>query len=142
MICSTCKEELSENCFSWKNKEKKTKNSICKKCHSEYRKKHYRRNETKYKEKAKKNNTLYKKRNQQFLVSYLKEHPCVDCGESNILVLEFDHQENKEECISKIVGSSHSLNRLKEEIEKCKVRCANCHRIKTAKEQGYYKLGE
>jgi hypothetical protein len=32
------------------------------------------------------------------------------------------------------------LNQVKNEIEKCDVRCANCHRRKTAKDFNWYKL--
>jgi len=73
-----------------------------------------------------------KERNREFVTEYLKTHPCVDCGNSDIRVLEFDHIENnKEENISWIVKNAWSLQRLINEMEKCEVRCCNCHRIVT-----------
>lgn len=73
----------------------------------------------------------------QFIVDYLRVHPCVDCGESDPVVLEFDHCRGiKLFEISQ--GTRRSLSSLKAEIKKCKVRCANCHRRKTAKQQKWY----
>ena len=71
-------------------------------------------------------------RNKNFVKSYLEKHPCVDCGNNNIIVLEFDHvRGEKLGNISKIVSTGRSLRFLLREIEKCEVRCANCHRIVT-----------
>lgn len=62
---------------------------------------------------------------------YLKVHPCVDCGNSDIRVLEFDHvRGQKENTISDAIKNGHSWTRVESEIEKCEVRCANCHRIR------------
>lgn len=68
----------------------------------------------------------------EWLVLYFKEHPCVDCGESNPLKLSFDHVRGVKSF--NISGSTHrrSLKRIKEEIEKCDVRCLNCHAARTA----------
>ena len=73
-----------------------------------------------------------KERNRKFVIEYLKTHPCVDCGNSDIRVLEFDHViGTKEENISHTVRNAWSLKRLMLEIDKCEVRCCNCHRIVT-----------
>lgn len=69
---------------------------------------------------------------------------CIDCGESNILTLEFDHREKKDSrrhSISTLMNDRVSDERLIEEINKCDTRCANCHVIKTAHDRGYWKIG-
>ena len=67
-----------------------------------------------------------------FLLAYLLEHPCVDCGETDPVVLEFDHVRGKKVAgISRLVRSG-TLQRVKDELAKCDVRCANCHRKVTA----------
>ena len=59
---------------------------------------------------------------------------CIDCGESNPLVLDFDHvRGNKKMCISNMVRNSYSIETIQKEIEKCEIRCSNCHRIVTHK---------
>lgn len=75
---------------------------------------------------------------QEYTYSYLMNHPCVDCGETNPLFLEFDHLGNKKYNISEIVWQVLALDTLKAEIAKCRIRCAHCHRIKTARELGYW----
>jgi len=55
------------------------------------------------------------------------------------IVLEFDHDEDKERSISQLVLDGVSWLRISQEIDKCKVRCANCHRKRTAKQLGWYK---
>lgn len=70
-------------------------------------------------------------RAQRFIWSYLKEHPCVDCGVADPVVLEFDHLKDKEQNISKLVAGRATQARLMGEIDKCEVVCANCHRRRT-----------
>jgi len=51
---------------------------------------------------------------------------CIVCGEENIHVLEFHHDEkNKENSISQIVDYRWSI--LEKEIKKCQLLCSNCH---------------
>ena len=78
---------------------------------------------------------------QRWLEGYLREHPCVDCGEENIRCLDFDHRpdETKVMEIGKLLRHSASLAKIKREIEKCDVRCANCHRRKTAERASWWR---
>jgi hypothetical protein len=70
---------------------------------------------------------------------YLSIHSCVDCGESDPVVLEFDHvREKKEWDIAKMLTQAYSWDTILKEIAKCDVRCANCHKRRTAKQFGYY----
>ena len=56
---------------------------------------------------------------------------CVDCGTTELVVLDFDHvRGEKTSRISRMRGAS--IPRLLAEIAKCEVRCANCHRRVTA----------
>lgn len=69
-----------------------------------------------------------------YVIEYLKTHPCIDCGQLDIRVLDFDHTypSQKRSGIARIAGAgTYSLAYLVEEIAKCEVRCSNCHRIKT-----------
>ena len=75
---------------------------------------------------------------QLFAYDYLLAHPCVDCGESNPVVLDFDHRDRatKSRDVAWFIRR-RDLVRLAAEIAKCEVRCANDHRRKTARELGY-----
>ncbi|MCW6007191.1 hypothetical protein K1W54_21885 [Micromonospora sp. CPCC 205371] len=73
--------------------------------------------------------------NNRRLIEYLRSHPCVDCGETDIVVLDFDHQRDKTMDINKM--RSYAWTRVLAEIEKCEVVCANDHRRRTAAAQGW-----
>jgi hypothetical protein len=121
------------------NKKKGTKDGYqnhCKICISEFHKEHYLERKDYYKDKAKKHNADYRLRNLQYTIDFLKEHPCIDCGEKDPVVLEFDHRGDKENNISHMITSS--FEKLVDEIQKCDVRCSNCHKRKTAKQFNYY----
>lgn len=75
-----------------------------------------------------------------FVLSYSKTKGCIDCGETDPRVLEFDHvRGQKIITISELVRQAPSHDRLMIELEKCEVRCVNCHRIKTSIDQNWYK---
>ena len=69
----------------------------------------------------------------RMVLGHLLENPCVDCGESDPIVLEFDHRDpsGKSFNIGDGVARAYGTQRIKDEIAKCDVRCANCHRRKT-----------
>jgi hypothetical protein len=80
-----------------------------------------------------------RKARQSYVLGYLRAHPCIDCGEPDPVVLEFDHiRGEKIRPINQMIVSSSS-KQLTQEIEKCEVRCANCHRRRHAKEIGSYR---
>jgi hypothetical protein len=83
----------------------------------------------------------YQEANRTLLLSYLFGHPCVDCGATDPVILDFDHRERS----SKLAEVARLAQRkpwpqVLAEIEKCDVRCANCHRRKTARQLGWAKL--
>jgi hypothetical protein len=139
-ICSVCHIEYPEDFF---NKQKNGANGLqahCKSCDRKRNKKYYKINRIKNIKVAKKNRSLYVQRDQEFVLSYLKEHPCIDCGEADPIVLEFDHVRGKKfKGICDMVSRGFALAKIILEISKCEVRCANCHRRKTAKELEYFK---
>ena len=67
---------------------------------------------------------------------------CCDCGERDPRVLEFDHIEpcKKENGIAKLFSDGYSwgAEKLRAEIRKCRVICANCHRKHTIIQQEHY----
>ncbi len=65
---------------------------------------------------------------------HFRGHPCVDCGESDVRVLEFDHLvgSDKRNDVAALVAGCGRWSDVVAEIEKCVVRCANCHRRVTS----------
>ena len=72
------------------------------------------------------------------LLTYFGEHPCIDCGESDPTTLDFDHRDGVEK-LATVNALVRALNwaGLLAEIAKCDVRCANCHRRRTAAQRGW-----
>jgi hypothetical protein len=72
----------------------------------------------------------------KWIAEYLADHPCVDCGEADLDVLDFDHVRGvKLFTIAMAVRNGRSLQAIISEIEKCEVRCANCHRRVTRRRE-------
>lgn len=75
----------------------------------------------------------------QKIRDYLVSHPCVDCGEKDPLVLDFDHVRGaKKDNISRMIRHIYAWSTIEAEIAKCEIRCANCHRRRTAVQQGWH----
>jgi hypothetical protein len=131
MICSRCKVDKPTSDF---HKRYDGFQPACKMCKSDYQKDS--RNKDKIGFNKKKQIHLEKRRDvaRTFVADYLTKHPCIDCGEADIVVLDFDHRSEKEFNVSVLVCSGSRIERIETEIAKCDVRCANCHRRKTAKD--------
>jgi hypothetical protein len=106
---------------------------------------HWRKKEERYilryPEREKAHLQATKRRKLDYVITYLDSHPCVDCGESDPIVLDFDHMDRKRKSFGVSEGIHfRSLPNLVKEIDKCVVRCANCHRRKTASEEGWMRF--
>jgi hypothetical protein len=72
----------------------------------------------------------------QVYLSYKQSRgACVDCGESDTRVLDFDHVDRESKLLQ--VSSCRSFEQLKSEAEKCEMRCVLCH-TRRSKEQLNY----
>lgn len=139
--CGSCGLVKPLAMFPFKNKQLGKRGSTCLACMAAYGREHYARNRAKYLAKAHRSRGRIRAKNDERILAYLLDHPCVDCSETDPLVLDFDHREpsKKSNEVSRMVRSRpwHSIL---EEIDKCDVRCANCHRRKTARQFGWSKL--
>lgn len=109
--CTKCGRILPITEFNWRNKAKGTRRSECKYCHSDYMKQKYQ---------EKKN-----------LVQEIKSScACAKCGETRGYVLDFHHIDpsEKNETIARLTSNTSNINKVYDEIKKCIVLCANCHR--------------
>lgn len=134
--CIYCKESKSLDDFSWRVKAKGTKHSYCKPCRKSKDAEIY-ENNTERRASVRETQRELTVRNKAYIRDYLTSHPCVDCGMDDIRVLDFDHLRDKESCVSTLATSSYSIERIQQEIDKCEVRCANCHRIITYERAGW-----
>jgi len=126
--------------FSWQNKSRNKRHPRCKVCHSEADAARYLANRPELLEMAKKKFRQNREYNERKLIEYLESHPCIDCGEADILVLEFDHKPDQQKSGSVCaLAKNASWLTVEAEIKKCDVRCANCHRRKTNQQLGWYR---
>lgn len=101
---------------------------MCKACNRCYQREHYLRNRPDYLTKATVWSNQRREQNRVRILSYLADHPCTDCGDSDPLVLQFDHVRGaKVDEVSRLAQSGSTWARIAAEIEKCDVRCAACH---------------
>ena len=137
--CAKCKVVLEIDCFGRGRTGRIA--SYCKPCTQVYCRAHYAKNAKKHNKRRYQNSKANRARNRTFRADYLKLHPCVDCGEADILVLEFDHVDpsTKKSEVADLSRSGYSLDELQREIAKCEVRCIKCHRRRTARQFGWAK---
>lgn len=131
--CTYCKREKELTEFN-KNKVKKDGyNELCRECSNHFSKEYYLNKKDHHKHQVKLRNTRTRVQSKEFIIEYLLKNPCKDCQITDIRVLEFDHlpEFNKEFNISDMIHNSCSVAKIKKELLKCEVVCANCHRIRT-----------
>lgn len=71
-------------------------------------------------------------KNDRLWINSFKEKPCMDCGGIyDTECMDFDHREGETKAFN--VGTARNLSkrRVMEEIAKCDLVCANCHRLRT-----------
>ena len=82
----------------------------------------------------------YRVKIREQMYEFLSDKFCIDCGESDPIVLDFDHRDPNEKTrsIAKFLSGHNSWKSILTEINKCDIRCANCHRRKSHKQFSYY----
>lgn len=116
-ICPKCKERESAR-----------HQSYCLRCHCEYQKAYHKRHpEIVERSGAKRRAEIREK------ILAAKDKPCMDCGiKYPWYVMDFDHVRGKKK-FNLCMAAQHrwALKTVDEEIAKCDVVCANCHRKRT-----------
>ena len=109
--CTKCNRILPIDDFNWRDKQRGVRRSECKYCHCEFMKKAY---ETKQAEVAKLKATL----------------SCKKCGERKEYKLDFHHKDpsKKETTVARMISNNYRIDKILDEIKKCVVLCAGCHR--------------
>jgi hypothetical protein len=126
--------------FNWRWKSLGKRQRTCRDCQKIQKNDWYEKNKETHKSNVYNRKADRKEAARQYVWEYLSTHPCVDCGENDPIILEFDHVSGiKKYTISDLVMMGYSLKTIKAEIRKCQVRCRNCHVRKTHKEQGSWR---
>lgn len=137
--CATCRSYKPFNDFALADMSTGSRQYKCRVCHAAYRRAHYLANKPDYIRRAIAQVSRQRAQNRREIFAYLQAHPCTDCGDRDVLVLEFDHREPHRKWKAIALLANKRWPRVLAEIEKCDVRCVNCHRRKTAQQFGWAK---
>lgn len=140
-ICVKCANKKEDTHFHFRSDNKSKRRTVCIECCRSYSKNHYRQHKALYIKRAKAFNKKQNNENRFKMLDFLKGKQCVDCGNDDIRVLEFDHRDNvdKKGNIGDLMRGRYCWNSILIEIAKCDIRCANCHRIRTMSQFDNYK---
>jgi hypothetical protein len=139
LACRVCKLIMPVTEFGYRSRTRGTRHHICRSCTSDYNREWWAKNRAIQMPRIRRNRKTRDKQLAQRIWDILFESPCVDCGETDLTVLHFDHLRDKVRDVSTMWRSQRSWKAVELEIAKCEVRCANCHARKTAREQGSYR---
>lgn len=96
---------------------------------AEYHRNWYHKNKDRIRIKKRQQRVAYL-RKLRAVLNEAKSKPCADCGQNYPpYVMDFDHKGNKEFVISDSLFKG--ISKLEQEMAKCDVVCANCHRERT-----------
>jgi len=92
----------------------------------EFRRKWYAKNKGSEKAHVKRRKNEIKK----WFEDYKRNLKCSNCAESHPAIIDFHHEghRKKEREISFMVANGYSVDKIKDELKKCRILCANCHR--------------
>jgi hypothetical protein len=90
-LCRGCGVVRSLEEFAFKNSRTGQRHSRCKECGRRTSREHYLVHHAAYIERNRRNNPRHRTRNATAVLGYLQAHPCITCGESDPIVLEFNH---------------------------------------------------
>ena len=113
---------------------------LCKECNKDLLLDNYKGQEILYCSKRckdkKSSRVIYDRRKEWFRQQ--KDKPCVDCGRKfPWYCMDFDHKPGFEKKFNLCYNHLRSLEVVKDEISKCDLVCAVCHRIRTHARKQY-----
>jgi len=137
--CCTCKRSLSVDSFYWKNKAKGKRQSYCKDCKKEYNRKWYANpaNRANQRRRVSVNNKKYLEAASAWKIAYVAKHGGCSwdgCDIDNPVMIEFDHLDGSDKSgeIANMFRRGCSIKKIEAEAAKCRLLCANHHRLRTA----------
>lgn len=102
----------------------------CKECANENARKNHAARDKSYKDSRRDRLRERAREAKSFVVEYVFGGRCYDCGESfPDCVFDFHHEGEKEANPSQLI-SRHNISSALDELEKCVMLCANCHRMR------------
>jgi hypothetical protein len=137
--CGRCGQLKPVEAFAWRRKRKGQRHNYCRPCHAAYHREHYLANRDRYIAQAAKRKEALMRERTRFLLEYFAEHPCTDCGETDPVVLEFDHLGDKLFTIGQALAN-RNWESILAEIDKCEVVCRNCHRRRESRRSGALRI--
>ncbi len=137
-VCTTCKQSRTLTEFNRRRRSNDGLQSICRSCDNVRAREYYANNRAAHVRVIMARKAAQRIAALDALGTYLLAHPCVDCGESDIRVLDFDHRESdqKHAEVMKLAQDGYSIAKIMAEIAKCDVRCRNCHAKVTYERMG------
>lgn len=139
-ICTNCSQNLPLTAFARNSRKTDGLQQMCRACKKTYNAEYYRLTKHIHNPARIARTREIRAQLRAQIIEYLKTHPCVDCGETDIIVLQFDHLRDKITDISTMMNSAFSWTKIQREIEKCDVVCANDHMRRTARRSMWAKV--
>lgn len=136
--CTLCKQSKSLAEFNVKRSSADGLQNVCRECNRSVARHYYAANRATHVRAIMARTASQRAANLRLVGAYLAAHPCVDCGEGDIRVLDFDHREQcvKTAEVMVLAKNGYSGARVRDEIAKCDVRCRNCHAKVTYERMG------
>jgi len=136
--CGTCGVSKPLDEFNRKSSSADGRQAVCRDCNRESSRRYYARNREHHIAVIRARTRAQQAASISFVSEYLSAHPCVDCGEADLRVLDFGHRPGspKRDDVMRPVRNGHSIAVITSEVEKCDVRCRNCHAIVTYARMG------
>jgi hypothetical protein len=124
-VCSRCQHEKPLKDFPMRGSKRR---GTCRQCLRDFCRDYYRRNTSKFKARK----VAERKRIRAWLNDYMSKQQCSECPERRQACLDFHHRDPDEKAfnIGQVNNIGVSLEKLIEEIAKCIILCANCHRCR------------
>jgi hypothetical protein len=135
--CARCGLMKPVECFARHSRMPNSRQSWCRDCHNSHKRAFYAANRESETRRVARRRDAIAAVNAERIRRLLETRPCVDCGESDPIVLEFDHLRDKKAAVMTMAWGGLNWDSIEREIAKCEVRCVNCHRRRTAVQQGY-----